>query len=114
MGTRRLLDAHGGVISTFEYDDTEKRVVIGTHQDVTPILEANKRLQNQGDGGYGPSRELRRVASVPFHILLKWCQDDGIKIRDYLRKPKAYSKWLRRKIYDRDNFFVLTAPHKAR
>jgi len=43
------------------------------------VIEANKVLQNMNDG-YSPSRELRRVASIPKVMLEVWCQEDGIPI----------------------------------
>lgn len=49
-------------------------------QDVEPILERNKALRNDGDG-YSPSRELRRVASIPMAVIYQWMQE-GVDYRD--------------------------------
>lgn len=45
-------------------------------QDTTPILEQNKAAANHNDG-YSASRELRRVASVPYIVALKWLNEEG-------------------------------------
>jgi hypothetical protein len=105
---KRLLDASGGTIKTFHHSDDT--VTIQESQDVEPILEHNKRLQTENDG-YSPSRDLRRVASIPSVVLMKWCQEAGISMLSFMRQPKEYRAWLRRKIYDRDNYMFLTAPH---
>lgn len=46
-------------------------------QDVTPALEANKRLACAGDG-YSPSRDLRRIASIPTIVQLAWIDRYGV------------------------------------
>ena len=45
-------------------------------QDVAPILERNKQAKNHNDG-YTPSREMRRVASIPYGVGLKWYNEEG-------------------------------------
>lgn len=50
--------------------------------DVEPVLDANKALQNDGSNGYGPSRDLRRIASIPAIIAEKWLLEDGINVFD--------------------------------
>lgn len=45
-------------------------------QDTTPILEQNKAMATHNDG-YSPSRELRRVASIPYIVMLKWKNEEG-------------------------------------
>ena len=110
MPTQRIFDAYGGVVSTVTYDDTDKTVTYAQYQDVNPILENNKRLQ--GENPYNQAKDWRRVASIPNIVMLKWLREDGISPLQYFRNTKAYSKWLRGKIYDPANSHVLTAPHK--
>lgn len=112
MPQQRIYDAHGGVVSTVTYDDAEKKVTYAQYQDVNPILEYNKQLRADGDG-YTPSRELRRVASIPNTVVLKWCREAGIPVRDFLKNWKRnphYKKWFFGKIYDSENSAFLTAP----
>lgn len=46
------------------YDELDGVVVRAT-QDVTPILDYNKAAQNDGTNGYTPSRDLRKIATIP-------------------------------------------------
>lgn len=110
MPKKRIFDESGGVVSVIETDDQAKTTTIGRYQNVDPIIEHNKKLQTENDG-FNKARDLRRVASIPLVILEKWCKEDGVPLRKFLRKPRNYQKWLRRKIYDPDNSMFLTAPH---
>ncbi len=78
----RILDQYGDTISYVHYDDGDDTVTIGSVQDCEPIIEHNKRLQNFNDG-YSPSRELRRVASIPLIVFEGWLQEDGLSWLDY-------------------------------
>ncbi len=108
---KRILDSYGGVVSTIEV--SEGVTSISRMQDAQPIFDNNAYLQTMNDG-YSPSRELRRVANVPRLILEIWLKEDGISALDFLRNPKHYRAWLREKVYDRDNFKVLAAPHRTK
>lgn len=112
MAKKRIFDQWGDIVSVVEHDDLERTTTFAQYQDPTPYLEENKRLQNLNDG-YSPSRDLRRVASIPNVLLLKMLREDGISPIAFFRKPKEYKTWLRRKIYDPDYRYLLTAPHKA-
>lgn len=41
-----------------------------------PVIERNKAMATHNDG-YTASRELRRVASIPYIIGLKWLNEEG-------------------------------------
>ena len=41
-----------------------------------PIIERNKAMRTHNDG-YTPSRELRRVAVIPFILIEKWKNEEG-------------------------------------
>lgn len=40
------------------------------------ILDRNKAMATHNDG-YTPSRDIRRVASVPYIVALKWLNEEG-------------------------------------
>ena len=64
---------------------------IETVQDVSPILNANVAEMNSGNDGYTPSRDLRKVASIPLievHRLLQ----QGIDIFKEADWPKIAAK----------------------
>ena len=73
-------------------------------QDVAPALEANKRLQGAGDG-YTPSRDLRRVASIPTVVQFEWIRRCGV---DPL--ARGNEALLRRLLNDPDWRHLRTAP----
>ena len=102
--SRRLLDHDplGGVTEYHHYDSATDTTRIETVQDIAPILERNKALQNSDDGGWSPSRELRRAATIPDIIILKWRHEDGIDVFDPNHWPAVKRKlnsseyrWLR-------------------
>mgnify|MGYP006893822174 CR=1 FL=1 len=64
---KKLLDSHAGVVTNFHYDEMTDTSTISREQDVEAILENNKALQTHNDG-YSPSREMKRVASIPMVI----------------------------------------------
>ena len=101
---RRLLDADGGVIRTFELDDNEPgggTIGIRTQQDVTAIIDRNKEMANdpppvlmKGD------RFLYPIASIPLGILDQWAAEDGVH---YWRLPREeQAAYLRKKLNDPD------------
>src|SRR5262245_32377197 len=79
---RRLLDSDRvtGVAEYHGYDDLTDRTIIETVQDVAPILERNRALQNADDQGWSGSRDLRRAATIPDIIILKWRNEYGIDV----------------------------------
>lgn len=76
-------------------------------QDCDPILDANKALQNDGDG-YSPSRELRRVASIPNVVIEKWLNEEGINFFN----PDHWSA-IRRKLNSNEYLWLRTAPGRV-
>lgn len=79
---RRLIerDPQSGIAEYHHYDPSADRTVIETVQDVAPIIELNKARQNSDDGGWSISRELRRAATIPDIIILKWRNELGIDV----------------------------------
>lgn len=105
----KIISSEPGKRTEFHKDDSDGVFTIRTLQDVNPILEHNKALQALNDG-FSPSRELKRVASIPTTIVRKWCKDAGISFRKFMRRPQEFQGWLERKLKDPENRFLLTAP----
>lgn len=76
----------------------KKIITEAKEQDVTQLIKKNKELQNLDDG-YSPSRNMRRVASIP--DILYW----NLKLKGIIDDPKAFKKWLN----DPDNRAFRTA-----
>ena len=73
-------------------------------QDAAAILEANKSAATHNDG-YSPSRELRRAASIPLIVILKWLNEEGWFALD----PACAGK-LKEKLNSSDYRYLRTAP----
>lgn len=74
---RRLIERLWDGASEFLHDESSgSRFAIQTVADVEPVIEANKAATLAGDG-YTPSRDLRRVASIPAAVQLVWIERYG-------------------------------------
>ena len=107
MTNRYWFPDDDGVMTEFVYDEQADTYAVRTVQDVEPILEQNKRLQTDGSDGYGASRELRRVASIPNVVIETWMRQDGVNILGMSKAERT--KYLRRKLQDPDYRHLLTA-----
>lgn len=96
----------GPVKSEFHYDEMEDKSHVRQVQDVEPILEANKTAQTLNDG-YSPSRDLKRIASIPLVIAQQWMKEDGINWMSLPKDEKA--KYLRKKLNDPEYRFLRTS-----
>lgn len=85
----------------FEADGT---MVTSAIQELDPILDRNRAMATENDG-YSPSRELRRVASIPWWLIFKWRHEEGF---DALNPHHADR--LARKLNDPDYAWLRTAP----
>ena len=105
--TRRLLDFDPltGLLEYHSYDPATDTTVIESVQNVAPILERNKALQVESDGGWSPSRELRRAAAIPDIIILKWRREEGIDVFNRDHWPAV-----RRKLNSSEYRYLRTAP----
>jgi hypothetical protein len=106
MSERALFTALSGAQHVWRDDGEGGGTVVSTI-DVTPIIERNKALAATNDG-YSPSRELRRVASIPFAIVHKILMEEGVDILD-----PANSERLVRLLNDPDYAHLRTAPGRV-
>jgi hypothetical protein len=73
-------------------------------QDVEPYLDHNKRQYTDGTNGYSPSRELKKTASIPPGVYMKWLIEEGI---DAL-KPEHWDA-VKRKLNSSEYLYLRTA-----
>jgi hypothetical protein len=73
-------------------------------QDCDPVLDRNKAMANHNDG-YSPSREMRRVGSIPLVLIMKWKTEEGWDALDPDNKDR-----LVRKLNDPEYAYLRTAP----
>lgn len=79
---KRLLDHDPltGVTEYFHYDHMTGDVHIETVQDVDPILDVNKALQNDDEyTKHGMKEEMWHFASIPIWVQVKWLNEYGRK-----------------------------------
>ena len=77
-------------------------------QEIGAMLERNKAMAAHNDG-YSPSRELRRAASIPAWVRLKWILEEGWDWMMHDRDP-GIAKKLAAKLNDPDWAFLRTGP----
>jgi hypothetical protein len=75
--------------------------------DVAPALERNKAMATHNDG-YSPSRELRRVASIPYVVGLQWLNEEGWWFMDAGHDPDVARK-LAQKLNSSEYLYLRTA-----
>jgi hypothetical protein len=80
-------------------------------QDVAPMLELNKQMATHNDG-YSASRELRRVASIPYMVGLKWLNEEGWWFMD-AAKDDLVAKKLAAKLNSSEYAYLRTAPGRV-
>ena len=91
--------------TTFKYDHSEDKAILNSVQDVAPILELNKKEQNN-DSMYGIGENaagMRKVASIPLVVIEKWKQELGVDIMNKNDWPK-----IRQLLNDPENRFFRT------
>lgn len=92
-----------GLTEAFHIAPGQSSFAIETMQDVEPILENNKRRQNDGDG-FTASREGRYIASIPLVIIEKWKNELGVDIFNKNHQPA-----IRRLLNDPDWRYLRTS-----
>lgn len=74
MSKRFLFTSSAGIDHYMVEDGNGTR--FASEQNTDAIVENNKAMATHNDG-YSKSRELRRVASIPYILALKWLNEEG-------------------------------------
>jgi hypothetical protein len=108
MSRTRLMTSSVGIDWTM-IDEGGPGLKFHASADVAPILERNKAMATHNDG-YSPTREMRRVASIPLIILQKWKEEgwDPFNTSD----PDVQKK-LAAKLDDPEYMWLRTAPGRV-
>ena len=108
-----------GVKTTIEYDEGEDRFVVGSHQDVRPVLDQVAARNNDGTGGWSPSRNYRLRASIPNALYDQWLRE-AYKKRIPIWNRQERDGFLKRKLAEHERLVVsakkgglLGAPSRA-
>ena len=89
--SRRLIDhnAFTGISTWHHYDHGTGKTHIESTQDVSRIIDRNKRLQN--DSGYadrGRKRDMLHLATIPNNVIVKLKHENGIDVFNKDDLPK--------------------------
>lgn len=109
MGTKQFLKTSAAGISWWmervaETGNLAQDYAIHSHQEADPVLDRNKAMATHNDG-YTPSREMRRVASIPLALIYKWRAEEGWDAFD----PEHADK-LKAKLNSSEFAYLRTAP----
>ena len=80
---RTVINGLGGVKTVIQLE-SDGSLTTGTVQDCTAIAEHCKAMHNEGHTG---SKDMRLAAKLPEVLVEKYCNDNGITFRDFLRDP---------------------------
>jgi hypothetical protein len=106
MSEQYLLTTASGAHLTWRANADGSGTVVSS-ADVAPVIERNKAMANHNDG-WSPTRELRRVASIPFALVHKWLVEEGWNALD-----PANAEKLRARLNDPDWRHLRTAPGRV-
>lgn len=89
--TKRIVDynPHNGVTTYFDYDHASDTTIVGYEQDVSLILDVNKKLQNDDDySKKGIKQSWWHYATYPPIIINKWLMEYGVNVfnKDHQKK----------------------------
>ena len=70
----RATEWNADATKTRYIQESDGKLTIHNQQNLNPLMERNKKLYNQNDG-YTPSRDMKRIASVPPLILQIWTKE---------------------------------------
>lgn len=84
-------DPYLGITTYFDYDHGSDTTIVSTEQDVSLLLDQNKRLQNNDDyTKSGIKKEWWHYASYPAVIIQKWINEYGVNVFDENHSKKVF------------------------
>lgn len=75
----------------FEHDGKFYLKHTQTWDSINNVLRQNEIERNAGNNGYGESRELRKIASIPVMLDYEFSKKYG---KDYIKNPKILQRVL--------------------
>jgi hypothetical protein len=110
---RKIGQESDGIKSNTYYDNDKEGVLVKTSTDIAPVIKTNKELYTRNDG-YSPSKDLKRIATIPTVILEIWTKEyNNNQDGNWFSLPKdVQHKILREKLNSSDYRYFRTAPGK--
>ena len=84
----------------FIYDHSGNVMTKVITEDVEPVIEHVKNIRNNTPNGFGPTREMRHIGSVPMAILDQWFKEG---FNPFKQDPDA-AKEVKRRLNDMNKF----------
>ncbi len=85
----------------------EGNMVVNRVQDIEPIIDINKALQNESQKWAG---DFHHIGTIPNVVLEKWINDEGVNI---LAMPnEEFGQFIKRKLRDPDNAWLRTTSRR--
>ncbi|OFX05437.1 MAG: hypothetical protein A3E78_09490 [Alphaproteobacteria bacterium RIFCSPHIGHO2_12_FULL_63_12] len=64
---------------TYMRENADGTFTIWSTKDNDPLLDLNKAMANENNG-YSPSKDIRRIASVPLHFIQEYKDKTGVDL----------------------------------
>lgn len=101
----KLFDKDGYITQSIEYDEVEDKYIVGSHQNVRPIMDKLAEQNNDGSGGFSESRDMRHRASIPMALYDEWLREAyQQKIPIYHKREK--DAFFRKKLAQHDKLKI--------
>ena len=81
-----------GAVEEFIYDESSGKLVHNIKNDITNLIDQNKREFNSSDKKY--KKPMEKVARIDGYAAYNWCMRYGIKYEDFLRDTSIVYKFL--------------------
>lgn len=108
------IDRATGILEQFHFDEMTKQAIIKRTQPVDDVLNSNQRLATMNDG-FSPSREIKRVASIPVVEFERQLGEMGLTYYQYSTAGHDERAAIRQRIFlNGDNAKFLTSPLRTR
>ena len=96
---------------TSYYVETDGKLTVKKTENVTNLLKRNKELYNQNDG-YTPSKDMKRIASIPRLMLEIWTKEYNGTNNWFGLPHETRKKILKQKLNSSDYKYFRTASGK--
>ena len=111
MGKVRATEWNADFTKTRYIQESDGKLTIHNQQNLNPLMERNKKLYTLNDG-YTPSKDMKRIASVPPIILQIWTKEYNGNNNWWALPKETQNKILRTKLNSSEFRYFRTAEGK--
>lgn len=104
----RERDPFNGIVTEY-YAQMDGNIYIRKLQDVSSILEENKRQQNSfSDWKSGRFNSAVKIGSIPPHLAEQWAKEWGVQLFS-----REFNQLVKKRLNERDYKYLKTVPGKV-